>query len=93
MWETLRWVNVALSMGAVCLLVAGTMHRWRVMPKRIQRIAPWVACTYVIVAYGSGEAAAQDADPGLRVLLLTLNLVGLLIALLYRLGDDTYDES
>ena len=92
MWDVVRWINVVLAMGAVCLLVSGTIQRWHDMPKRIQRIAPWVACTYVIVAYGSGEAAAQDAEPWLRVLLMTLNLCGLLIALLYRFGAASYDE-
>lgn len=88
-WEALRWTNVALSMVAVGLLIAGTMFRWDEMPARLRRIAPWVVCTYAIIAYGSGEAAATDAEPGLRILFLALNLVGLLIALLYRFGHET----
>ena len=91
--DTLRWLNVVLSMIVVAALVAGAFHRWHVMPKRFQRITTCVTGTYVITAYGSGEAAAADVEPGLRVALLTLDLIGLAIVLLYRIGDDTYDES
>ena len=90
--DALRWLNVVLSMIVVAALVAGAFHRWHVMPKRFQRITPWVIGTYVIIAYGSGEAAAADVEPGLRVALLNLDLIGLVIVLLYRIGDDTYDE-
>ena len=85
--DALRWLNVVLSMIVVAALVAGAFHRWHVMPKRFQRITPWVIGTYVIIA-----AAAADVEPGLRVALLTLDLIGLVIVLLYRIGDDTYDE-
>lgn len=91
--DTLRWLNVGLSMVVVAALVAGAFHRWHVMPKRFQHITPWVIGTYVIIAYGSGEAAAAADEPGLRVALLTLDLIGLVIALLYRIDDDTYDGS
>lgn len=92
-WDALRWVNVAASSLVVTLLVAGAWHRWHVMPPRIQRITPWVICTYVIIAYGSGEVAfMDDVAPGLRVALLTFNLIGLIIALLFRIDDDTYDR-
>ncbi len=92
-WDVVRWVNVALAMTTVALLIAGAVFRWQVMPKRFQRITPWVIGTYVVIAYGSGEAATMDARPGLRVALVTLNLIGLVIALLYRIGDESYDES
>ena len=91
--DTLRWLNVGLSMVVVAALVAGAFYRWHMMPKRFQHITPWVIGAYVIIAYGSGEAAAADVEPGLRVALLNLDLIGLVIALLYRIGDDTYDGS
>ena len=90
--DTLRWLNVGLSMIVVAALVAVAFHRWHMMPKRFQHITPWVIGAYVIIAYGSGEAAAADVEPGLRVALLNLDLIGLVIALLYRIGDDTYDD-
>lgn len=91
--DLIRWLNVALAMAVVVLLVTGAVYRWHAMPKRFQRITPWVIGTYVIIAYGSGEAATADAPPGLRVSLLALDLIGLVIALLYRIGDESYDES
>lgn len=91
-WDIVRWFNVALSSVVVALLIAGAVARWDVMPKRFRRITPWVVSTYVIIAYGSGEAATSSTSPGYRVLLLALTLIGLVIALLYRIGDETYDE-
>lgn len=91
-WDMVRWFNVVLSSVVVALLIAGSVMRWDVMPKRFRRITPWVISTYVIIAYGSGEAATSNTSPGYRVLLLALTLIGLVIALLYRIGDETYDE-
>lgn len=91
-WDIVRWINVALSSLVVALLIAGSVTRWNVMPQRFKRIAPWVIATYVIIAYGSGEAATSNTSPGFRVILLALALIGLVIALLYRIGDETYDE-
>lgn len=92
-WDLVRWINVALSSLVVVLLLIGTIYRWDTMPKRIQRISPWVICTYAIIAYGSGEiATTSDVDPGIRVTLMLLDLCGLLVALLYRFGDDSYDS-
>lgn len=93
-WDALRWVNAALSGLVVILLVMGAVARWSHMPKRFQRIVPWVIATYVIIAYGSGEiaSASDPVDPGLRVGLLAINLVGLLVALLWRIGDPDYSE-
>lgn len=92
MWDWLRWVNVALSCFVVVLLVAGTVVRWHPMPARFKRIAPWVILTYVIIAYGSGEALAQDVEPGLRIGLMALNLCGLIVALVWRMDAPDYDE-
>lgn len=93
-WDWLRWLNAGLSGLVVILLVMGAVARWAHMPSRFQRIAPWVIFTYVILAYGSGEVASADSDvdPGLRVGLLVLNLCGLIVALLWRIGDADYSE-
>lgn len=92
MWDWLRWANVALSCLVVVLLVAGATARWDHMPPRFKRITPWVICTYVIIAYGSGEALATDVEPGLRIGLMALNLCGLLVALVWRMHVPDYDE-
>lgn len=94
MWDWLRWVNVALAGTVVVLLVAGAVARWDHMPSRFKRISPWVILTYVILAYGSAEVATstEQVDPGLRVGLLVLNLCGLLVALVWRIGDADYSE-
>lgn len=91
--DFLRWTNVVLAMLVVALMITGTIRRWAVMPGRLRRVIPWVIGTYVVIAYGSGEVAASstDVDPGIRVLLLILILLGLVVALLWRMHDDTYD--
>lgn len=90
--DWLRWANVALAGLVVMLLVMGTIARWRVMPGRLRRIVPWIICTYVVLAYGSGEAARQDTPPGVRVALTACVLSGLVVALLYRIGEDDYSD-
>lgn len=92
MWDWLRWANIALSSLVVVLLVMGAVARWDHMPKRFQRITPWVILTYVIIAYGSGEALASDVEPGLRVGMMLLNLCGLLVALVWRMDVSDYSE-
>ena len=92
MTDWLRWANVVLAMIAVALLVTGSIARWSVMPKRIRRIVPWVIATYVVLAYGSGEAARQDTPAGVRVAMTTCVLLGLIVALMFRIGDDDYDR-
>jgi hypothetical protein len=87
-----RWVIVVLAMATVALLLAGSIHRWHVMPKRIQRAVPWVIATYAVIAYGAGEAAHQHAAPGYRIVLMILVLCGLVVALSYRIDDDDYSE-
>ena len=92
-WDGLRAVNAILAVVVVTLLTAGTVTRWKVMPKRIQHIAPWVILTYCIIAYGSVEVARAEGTvaPGVRVTLTTLNLCGLIIALLYGISDREYE--
>lgn len=92
MWDWLRWANIALSGLVVVLLTMGAVARWDHMPRRFKRMTPWVIFTYVIIAYGSGEALSQDVDPGLRVGLMLLNLCGLVVALVWRMGDPDYAE-
>lgn len=90
--DWLRWVNVCLAMVDVMLLIAGSIARWKAMPRRFKRIVPWVIATYVVLAYGSGEAARQETPAGVRVALTACVLSGLMVALLYRIGDDDYSD-
>jgi hypothetical protein len=91
-WDLLRWVNVVLATAVVAMLVAGSIHRWPTMPARIRRIVPWTIATYVVIAYGSGEAAHQDTPAGVRVVLMMCVLAGAVVALAYRIDDDDYSE-
>lgn len=88
--DVLRWINVGLSGAVVSLLIIGALHRWDTMPRRYKRVTPWIIGTYAIIAYGSGEIAAGDLEVplGLRVGMLMIDLAGLLIALLFGIGDD-----
>lgn len=89
MWDALRWVNAGIASLVVVLMTTDAIYRWDTLTARMQRVVPWVICTYVVIAYGSGEVAAQEAhvEPGLRVTFLSLTLIGLVIALLYRMSD------
>lgn len=93
-WDVVRILNVILSMGVVIAMTMGATARWNSMPKRFQRITPWVVLTYAVIAYGSAEVAHQKdvASPGIRVVLMMLNLIGLLIALLWRITAEDYDD-
>jgi hypothetical protein len=88
-WDGLRWLNAALALVVVCLLTTGASIRWDTTPIRIKRMVPWIILTYSVIAYGSVEVALADgvAAPGLRVMFLTLNLSGLIVACLYGMGD------
>lgn len=86
--EWIRVVNVALAALVVMVLIAGAIRHWHQFTPRLQRITPWVVATYVVLAYGSGEAAKQGTPPGIRVALTACVLMGLLIALTYRFTDD-----
>lgn len=89
-WDVLRWVNLIGAMLVVSLLIMGAMRRWPEMPVRFKRITPWIIATYVVIAYGSGEALAQDVEPGYRIILMMCVLLGLIVALLYRMSDSSY---
>lgn len=92
--DLVRWINLTLSSAVVILMIMGTMKRWEDLPARLKRIIPWVIFTYVILAYSSGEVLHEPgvADPGYRVILLLLNLVGLLIALLWEFDKADYSD-
>lgn len=90
--DWMRMANVVLAMVDVTLMLMGTIAHWDLMPLRVKRIAPWVTALLLVIAYGSGEAAHQNTAPGLRVVLMACVLLGLMIALLYRIGDDDYSE-
>ena len=89
-WDVVRWANALIASGIVMVMTMDSIHRWSTLTKRMQRVVPWVVMTYVVIAYGSGEVAAQDppVQPGLRVVLMSLTLIGLVIALVYRLSDE-----
>ena len=89
-WDVFRWVNMICAIAVVALLIMGAMHRWSTMPIRFKRITPWIIATYVVIAYGSGEALATDVEPGYRILLMMCVLLGLITALVYRMGDNSY---
>lgn len=93
-WDWLRWVNAALAGLVVVLLVAGAYARWPAMPRRFRRMTPWIVGTYVVIAYGSGEIAGsgEDVDPGLRVGLLAVVLLGLIGASVWGFGAHDYDD-
>lgn len=89
-WGFLRWFNVIGSSLVVALLIMGTMKRWSVMPARFRRMAPWVIATYVVIAYGSGEALYSHVQPGYRILLMAVVLLGFIVSIIYGFGDDDY---
>lgn len=90
-WDGLRWLNLFLSCTSVILICAGAYARWPIMPLPMRRLVPWIIATYAVIAYGSGEALAKDVTPGLRVLLMTLSLIGTGVALVYNLKHGGYE--
>lgn len=92
-WDVLRWVNVVLALAVVAFMTASVVARWDITPKRLRRVYPLIIATYVIIAYGSAEVATSETyvDPGLRVVMLLLVLLGLLAVLLFNLIVDEDD--
>lgn len=84
----LRWINIAAAMLVVILMIAGLMKRWNITPLRYKLMAPWIIGTYVVIAYGSGEALASNRPAGFSLLLLTCDLLGLVVALIYGIDDE-----
>lgn len=89
-WEIVRWVNVTAALAVVTLMTASVIGRWDVTPRRLRRVYPLIIATYVIIAYGSGEIATSQTyvQPGLRVMLLLLVLIGLVAVLLFNMVAD-----
>ena len=85
--EVLRWVNVALSMLLLMVVVAATVLHLEQLTPREKRIRPWSLALLATIAYGSGEAAQQGATAGIRTPILALVLTGLLLATCYRFRD------
>lgn len=90
LWSNLRLVNVAVAGLVVILFGLQMVRNWHTYPRRFKRTMPWVLSTYVVIAYGSGEAAADPhpISPGLRVALLLAVMAGLVVALLLNVHDD-----
>lgn len=95
-WQWARYVNAVLALAVFGLLIASVWARWDYIPLRYRRILPWVVATYGVVAYGSVEVARTDPHipPGYRVGLLSIVLIGMIVALLYGIGDKelTYSD-
>ena len=81
--DFLRVLNILLSLLVVFFLTLGTVAHWAEIPPRYQKMAPW------IIAYGSWEVANQAGDVpiGFRVALMMLDLIGLLIAIIWKIND------
>lgn len=86
--ELARWTNVLLSAAAAAIVIAGTVYRWESLPRHEQRVRPWLGMLLLTIAYGSGEAAAQDAPVGLRVFFGVVSLLGLVVSLLMGFRED-----
>lgn len=91
-WDVARVLNVFVSIIVVAMLMAGAVQRWDEMPLRFKRITPWVIGTYVVIAYGSGEALANNVEPGYRIILMLADLLGLAAALVYRMTETGYSR-
>lgn len=85
-----RWLIVLIAGLDVVLMTAGSIKRWDTFTPRLRRIIPWVVMTYVTIAYGAAEVAANKTPvpPGLRVPFMALVLLGLFVALVYRIDED-----
>lgn len=90
----LRYFNAAVSMLVVFGLTFMVLIKWSTLPVGVKRIAPWIVTTYVIIAYGSIEVARLDMQvpTGARVLLLSLNLVGLAGTLAFNFVETSRGE-
>lgn len=90
--EFLRIANVVLSVAAVSVLIASSVLRLEVLTSNEKRVLPWLTVILLVIAYGSGEAAAQNAPIGYRVLLMALALAGFLGAMIFGLRDVSHRD-
>jgi len=81
--EVLRGINVVLSMAAAAGLIAAYIRNHVRGLHRTED--PWVILLMLFAAYGSGEAATQDAPLGVRVFLWLVGSAGLVLALVVTL--------
>lgn len=91
--EGLRYAVALLAATSAGLLTATVVVRWESYPKRLRRTVPWFVALLLTITYGAGEAAHENAPPGLRVALTALVLAGLTASLLWSLRDpgDEHD--
>lgn len=86
--EALRWANVLLAFLSLAAMTAIIVRRWDSLPRRLRRVAIGVCMLLATVAYGSGEAARQDAPLGLRVVMAFVSLAVLAWAVLWPFDED-----
>lgn len=85
--EVTRWANAGIATVAAAFVIATLRERWEQITPRLRMIGGWLAFLLLVVAYGSGESAAQGAPIGARVVLMLVALTGLAGALVYRRSD------
>lgn len=81
--DLLRIINVLLSMLAAAGLIAAYIRNHDKGLHRPEDVP--VIALMLFAAYGSGEAARQDAPMGVRVVLWLVGSAGLVVALLVSL--------
>lgn len=89
--EMLRWFNVAAAFAACVYWTASLIHQWPFMTNRARRLSICVDALLVVVAYGSGEAADQNAPMGVRVFLAAVVLTALVLVLAVDFRDREND--
>ena len=86
--EALRLTNIGLSAIACHLLVVTMVRRWDSLTRRLRRITPWLCALLAYICYGTGESLALDVEPGPRIPVLTVVLIGLIWSILWRFNED-----
>lgn len=79
---SLAWYGqAAIALAVVFLLGIALALEWDAISPAWRRVLIASTAEQVVIAYGSIEARSSDVELGLRVLLLTLSLIGLVMAL------------
>ena len=86
-WDVLRLLNIMLSVIAQVGLTMAVVFRWEEFTPRLRRITPWLISVFAVWCYGIGEQLANETEPGLRVPLATLVLLGLDSSLFYHFRE------